>query len=123
MPELVGSTKPRTALAAMAASIAEPPFFRISIAVKVARGCAVPAAPETPIAAERLAKLAPAMRSPAWTSGRVKISAPAGWNFSRSLDMAASLWLKALDELREAMEPAAANGSEAMKERRRKVFS
>jgi hypothetical protein len=96
----------------------------ISIAVMVASGCAVPAAPEHPMAAERLAKLAPEMRSPAWTSGRLKISAPAGWNFGRSLGMAGSaFWLTAFDELREAMEPAAANGREAMKERRRKVFS
>src|ERR1700733_11196626 len=117
MPELVGSTKPRTALAAMAASIAEPPFFRISIAVMVASGCAVPAAPETPIAAERLGEVAPGVRSPARSSGRSKTSAPAGGNFGRSLGMAASLWLKAFEELREAMEPAAANGSEAIKER------
>src|SRR5258705_6420832 len=81
MPELVGSTKPRTALAAMAASIAEPPFFRISIAVRVARGCAVPAAPEQPMAAERLAKLAPETRSPAWTSGREEFFAPPGGEF------------------------------------------
>src|SRR5882762_232325 len=95
MPELVGSTKPRTALAATAASIAEPPFFRISIAVRVARGCAVPAAPLQPMAAERLAKLAPEMRSPAWTSGRSNFSAPAGWNFGRSFGAAESLWLMA----------------------------
>src|SRR5277367_1834120 len=109
MPELVGSTKPRTALAATAASIAEPPFLRISIAVRVASGCAVPAAPEQPIAAERLAKLAPAMRSPAWTSGRSKRVAPAGWNFGSSFGVAASVWLKALDEPTEAMDPAAAS--------------
>jgi hypothetical protein len=34
-----------------------------------------------------------------------------------------SVWLKAFEEATEAMEPAAANGSAAMKERRRKVFS
>src|SRR5882757_8754471 len=123
MPELVGSTKPRTALVATAASIAEPPFFRISIAVRVARGCAVPAAPEQPMAAERLAKLAPETRSPAWTSGRTNFSAPAGWNFGSSFAAAPSVWLRAFEELTEAMEPAAARGSAAMKERRRKVFS
>src|SRR5580704_16779090 len=123
MPQEVGSTEPRTALVATAASMAEPPFFRISIAVRVARGCAVPAAPLQPIAAEREAKLAPAMRSPAWTSGRSNFSAPAGWNFGTSLDVVPSLWPKAFDELMEAMEPAAARGSAAMKERRRKFGS
>src|ERR1700722_13826656 len=101
MPELVGSRKPRHALAAMAASIAEPPRLRVSIAVRVAMGCAVPAAPEQPIAAERLAKLAPETRSPAWTSGRTKRSAPAGWNFGRdasdALDFCSPLWLRAMD--------------------------
>src|SRR5277367_7016074 len=105
MPQLVGSTKPRTALVATAASIAEPPFLRISIAVRVARGCAVPAAPLQPMAAEREAKLAPAMRSPAWTSGRSKLSAPAGWNLGRSFGVAPSVWLRAFDEPTEAMEP------------------
>jgi hypothetical protein len=37
--------------------------------------------------------------------------------------MAVSLWPKAFEEPIEAMEPAAASGREAMKERRRKVFS
>ena len=46
MPELVGSRKPRQAFAAMAASTAEPPCLRISMAASVASGCAVPAAPE-----------------------------------------------------------------------------
>src|SRR5580704_17117865 len=123
MPQEVGSTKPRTALVATAASIAEPPFFRISIAVRVARGWAVPAAPLQPRAAEREAKLAPAMRSPAWTSGRSNFSAPAGWNFGRSIGVVPSVWLKAYGELTEAMEPAAARGRDAMKERRRTVFS
>jgi hypothetical protein len=52
-------------LAATAASTAEPPRFNISIAVNVASGCAVPAAPEQPIAADLLAKLAPEGRPPA----------------------------------------------------------
>src|ERR1700679_3606083 len=109
MPELVGSTKPRHALAAMAASIAEPPRFRVSIAVSVARGCAVPAAPEQPMAAEREEKLAPETRSPAWTSGRTKRSAPWGWNLgngsANGLDGA--FWPRAL-AARDVMEPAAA---------------
>src|SRR3982074_3471774 len=98
MPELVGSTKPRTALVATAASMAEPPFFRISIAGGVARGGAVPAAPEQPMAAERLAKLAPETRSPAWTSGRVNFSAPAGWNLGSSFGWAPSVWVGGFEE-------------------------
>src|SRR5580700_2741619 len=47
-PELVGSRKPRQALAATAASTAEPPRLSVSIAASVASGCAVPAAPEQP---------------------------------------------------------------------------
>ena len=38
MPHPVGSTSPRTAFAAMAASIAFPPFFKTDIAVWVASG-------------------------------------------------------------------------------------
>jgi hypothetical protein len=75
------------------------------------------------MAAERLAKLAPETRSPAWTSGRSNFSAPAGWNFGRSFMATPSVWLKALEEASGAMEPAAASGSAAMKERRRKMFS
>src|ERR1700722_18532899 len=123
MPELVGSRKPRQALAVIAASAAEPPRFRVSIAARVARGCAVPAAPEHPMAADREAKLAPGTRSPAWTSGRTKRSAPSGWNFGSSCGAAAALWLRAFGELTDAMEPAAARGRAAIKERRRKVFS
>src|ERR1700733_8017097 len=98
MPQLVGSTKPRTALVATPASKAEPPFFRLSIAVRVARGSAGTPAPLQTIAGEREAKLAPAMRSPAWTSGRSNFSAPAGWNFGRPLDLVPSVWPKAFDE-------------------------
>src|ERR1700722_5688554 len=101
MPELVGSRKPRQALAAIAASIAVPPRFRVSIAVKVAMGWAVPAAPEHPMAAERLAKLAPETRSPACTSGRTKRSAPEGWNFGKDVsdapDFGSPLWAMAMD--------------------------
>ena len=38
MPHPVGSTRPKTAFAAIAASIALPPLFRTSIAVCVASG-------------------------------------------------------------------------------------
>ena len=64
-PLLVGSTNPSTAFAATAASTADPPRFNIAIAVCVASGCAVPAAPFKPNAGDRVAKLAPEGRSPA----------------------------------------------------------
>ena len=38
IPHPVGSTRPKTAFAAIAASIALPPFLRTSIAVCVANG-------------------------------------------------------------------------------------
>src|SRR5258708_8696338 len=116
MPEVVGSTKPRTALVATAASIAEPPFFRISIAVRVARGCAVPAAPLQPMAAEREAKLAPAMRSPAWTSGRSNFSAPAGWDFGRAFIAGPSGLLGGCGGTTEAHGPARARGTWGLNE-------
>ena len=77
-PLLVGSTNPSTAFAATAASTADPPRFSIAIAVCVASGCAVPAAPFNPSAGDRVAKFAPAGRSPACTSGRMNCSASAG---------------------------------------------
>lgn len=64
MPQAIGSTRPSTALAAIAASAAEPPLRSMSIAAWVARGWAVAAAPLIPHAADREAKLAPATRSP-----------------------------------------------------------
>src|SRR5260370_15912508 len=110
MPELVGSTKPRTALAATAASMAEPPFLRISMAVRVARGCAVPAAPLQPMAAERLAKLAPAMRSPAWTSGRSDFFAPFGLDFGGSFWASPFVLLQEVDRADRGIAPAAGEG-------------
>ena len=53
------------------------------MAVNVASGCAVPAAPELPSAAEREAKLAPDGRSPARTSKRSKRSAPSAADMHR----------------------------------------
>jgi hypothetical protein len=41
MPVMAGSTTPCTATAAMAASTALPPAFRISMAASEARGCEV----------------------------------------------------------------------------------
>ena len=55
----------RQALAATALSTAQLPRFNISMAVRVARGCAVRAAPERPIVGNRVAELAPDGRSPA----------------------------------------------------------
>src|SRR5258707_6604718 len=107
MPELVGSTNPRTALAAIAASMAEPPFLRISMAVRVARGCAVPAAPLQPMAADRLAKLAPAMRSPAWTSGRAEFLGPAGWELCRVFNAGAAVLPEGVEETHPGNGPAA----------------
>ena len=63
-----GSRKPSAALAATAASTAEPPPRSMSMAARVAKGWAVAAAPCAPQTVEREAKLAPAMRSPAWMS-------------------------------------------------------
>src|SRR3569833_2329396 len=118
MPELVGSRKPRQALAAIAASAADPPFFRISTAASVASGCAVPAAPERPKAAEREAKLAPDGRSPAWSSGRTKLWAPSGWNFGNSAVAALSGSAARDSPPKEAMASVVA-GTVARKVRRR----
>ena len=63
MPLPVGSTTPRTALAAIAASIALPPFLRISRATWVARGWLVAAIPFLAITSERVAKSRPVIRS------------------------------------------------------------
>src|ERR1700722_18676231 len=97
MPELVGSRNPRQALAAIAASTAEPPRFKVSIAASVARGCAVPAAPLQPYTADRDEKLAPTGRSPACTSGRSNLSSPSFWNFGRleavASPVSAAAWL------------------------------
>src|SRR5205823_3147125 len=70
IPQEIGSRNPSAALAATAASTAEPPARRIDMAVWVARGWAVAAAPCAPHTAEREAKLAPVIRSPPWMSGR-----------------------------------------------------
>jgi len=48
MPLATGSRKPRAALMAMAASMAEPPRFSVSMPIRVAVGCAVAAAPLAP---------------------------------------------------------------------------
>ena len=45
MPLPVGSMSPNAAFAAMAASTALPPALRMSIAIWLARGCAVAAMP------------------------------------------------------------------------------
>jgi hypothetical protein len=48
MPLAVGSSRPRQALVAIAASTADPPRFSMSIPACVASGCAVPTAPLRP---------------------------------------------------------------------------
>jgi hypothetical protein len=53
IPVMAGSTTPSTAAAAIAASTALPPARRMSMAVRVARGWAVAAAPRSAITAER----------------------------------------------------------------------
>jgi len=64
MPLAVGSRKPRAALMAMAASMAEPPRRRVSRPIRVAAGWAVAAAPFAPQTVERPTKRGPVMRSP-----------------------------------------------------------
>jgi hypothetical protein len=64
MPLAVGSRKPRAALMAMAASIAEPPRRRVSMPIRVARGWAVAAAPCWPQTVERLTNWTPLFRLP-----------------------------------------------------------
>ena len=49
IPLPVGSINPRAALAAIAASTAEPPCFKTSTAIEDASGCAVAAMPLTAI--------------------------------------------------------------------------
>ncbi|MNV65125.1 hypothetical protein D3C71_1578020 [compost metagenome] len=64
-PLPVGSIKPRAALAAIAASTAEPPDFITSRAIWVARGWEVAAIACGAITSERVAKVWPVIRSAA----------------------------------------------------------
>ena len=64
MPQAVGSRKPSAMLAAIAASTAEPPALSVSMAIRLASGWAVAAAPLQPQTAERVANGAPVTRSP-----------------------------------------------------------
>ena len=64
----VGSTSPRTALAAMAASIADPPRLSVSTATRVARGW-LAAMPWRAWTSERVAKTRPVIRSPGRAAG------------------------------------------------------
>ena len=63
MPQPVGSTSPKTAFAAIAASIALPPALRIEIAVYVASGWLVAAIPLVAITSDRLANSRPVILS------------------------------------------------------------
>ena len=60
MPFSTGCISPMAALAAMAASTALPPFFRMSMAICVASGCSVAAMPCCASTGERVAHSAPA---------------------------------------------------------------
>jgi len=53
IPVMCGSTTASTAAAAIAASIAMPPAFRVSMAARVASGCEVAAAASPAITTER----------------------------------------------------------------------
>ena len=59
MPFSTGSIRPSTALAAIAASTALPPFFRISMAASEASGCSVAAMPCCASTGEREAQVLP----------------------------------------------------------------
>ena len=63
MPLLTGSIKPSAAFAAIAASTALPPDFRISIPICVANGTLVQTIPCLAITSERVAKALPVTRS------------------------------------------------------------
>ena len=63
MPQPVGSPTHSTALAAIAASVALPPCFRIDTATCVATGWLVAAMPFLPKTSERVAKKFPVGRS------------------------------------------------------------
>ena len=62
----------------MAASTAEPPAFSASMAISVASGCAVAAAPLQPHTADRVANGAPVTRSPPRMGVTVSMSAVSG---------------------------------------------
>ena len=62
-PQPVGSISPRAAFAAMAASIALPPFLSISSPIWVANGWLVATMPFCPNTTERVAKGSPVIRS------------------------------------------------------------
>jgi len=63
IPFPVGSISPSAALAAMAASIAEPPWRIVSSAIWVASGCEVAAIACGAITSERVANSSPVIRS------------------------------------------------------------
>ena len=69
MPLPVGSISPSAALAAIAASTAEPPAFITSNAIWVASGCEVAAIAFGAYTSLRVAKVSPAMRSAAPAAG------------------------------------------------------
>jgi len=63
MPQLTGSIRPRAAFAAIAASTAEPPVFRISRPICVASGWLVHTMPRWAMTSDRVANDLPVTRS------------------------------------------------------------
>src|SRR3954468_13392567 len=85
-PQLMGSVTARTALAAMAASMALPPALRISMAACVASGWLVAAIPLLPTAAERVVKEGLPVRSTA-------CEVPADTVIHAPIESTAKMWL------------------------------
>ena len=74
MPLPVGSIRPSAALAAMAASIALPPWRIVSSATWVASGCDVAAMASGAYTSERVANALPVMRSPPWAGATNRVA-------------------------------------------------
>ena len=93
MPLPVGSIRPSAALAAIAASTAEPPPFITSSAIWVASGCEVAAIACGAITSERVAKVWPVMRSAAKDSaGTAASTAAASRERARRRDTVGFRW-------------------------------
>jgi len=93
MPLPVGSIRPSAALAAIAASTAEPPPFITSSAIWVASGCDVAAIACGAITSERVAKVWPVMRSAAKDSaGMAASTAVASRERARRRDTVGFRW-------------------------------
>src|SRR5690606_9229627 len=110
MPLPVGSIRPNAALAAIAASTAEPPCPMTSSAIWVASGCEVAAMACGAITSERVAKAWPVTRSAAGAA--VASSRPRATREDRSAGMAGSPAGKAARQsILPAVRPGRAHGS------------